>query len=539
MIINFLFKHYSIAYQALALDEPFSVYYAQFDPIHIIKTLAQGNNPPLYEMLLHFWIKLFGTNEASVRFLSCVFSSVSVYYLFQIGRKFFSLKTAVLASLLFTFSNYEMYFAHEARTYALFLLLTLMSMYAYLQLIHQEEKSKFNYLYIISSALLMYSHFFGGFVLFTQVLATLLFADIRKTALKKHFKQLLFVFILYAPYVVVLIIRFTNTVQTGTWIAPISGLGPIHGFCLQLLNHSDVNYLIVAVVLWATVYLVLEKFVRPNWLKRIAQGITFFFFVYGVLVVFSWNINSTFKVLFYEYSQYILFQVFYLTVLLGFLVYVLRRKEIRLELKVLILWFFFPFFTIYFVSHSLPMFVARYMMFLTPAFYLLLAVGLSFLEKESRFKIGVLVIVVMAVTFKTNVNNDRNVKDLVTKVKELKTEKTAVVMSSKDFNLNFAYYYNRDFFTDVDPKLGVEKLDQLCATDNVFSYFKFLELSKEKLSTFNQILFVDAGGEFEGSKKFFKPYHKTNLIARDKHEFFESLEIFVYDLQPIQLDSIR
>ena len=107
VIVNFLFKHYSLAYQAIALDEPFSIYYAQFNPITIIQELSNGNNPPLFELLLHIWIKLFDTSELAVRFLPCAFSSISVYFLYQIGRRFFSLKTAILVSVIFTFSNYS------------------------------------------------------------------------------------------------------------------------------------------------------------------------------------------------------------------------------------------------------------------------------------------------------------------------------------------------------------------------------------------------------------------------------------------------
>ena len=41
-------------------DECFSLYYAQFSPIDIIHTILQGDNQPLWELLLHYWILAFG-----------------------------------------------------------------------------------------------------------------------------------------------------------------------------------------------------------------------------------------------------------------------------------------------------------------------------------------------------------------------------------------------------------------------------------------------------------------------------------------------
>src|SRR6266540_3832297 len=159
--LNLLVKFIGITRNCISMDEPYSIFYAQFDVKNIVSELLKGNNPPLWELILHFWIKLFGIGKVSVRFLPMLFSSITVVYIFFTGYRFFNYKVGLTAGLLFTFSNYHMIFAHEARVYPLFCLLGTVSMYCFLLYWRHPTRWKYLVIFTLSNVLMCYGHYFG------------------------------------------------------------------------------------------------------------------------------------------------------------------------------------------------------------------------------------------------------------------------------------------------------------------------------------------------------------------------------------------
>src|SRR5690606_19289608 len=161
--LHFILKIIGIGYNDIAMDEPFTLFYSQQSLTDILSMLAGENNPSGHFLLMHFWTKWFGLDPIAVRFPGMLISCFTPVVLFLIGNKFLSMRTGLIAALMFVFSNFNTVFAHEARTYPFFVFLTALSFYFYLELIVDKRKARW-WLLAVVNVLLVYFHFFGFFV---------------------------------------------------------------------------------------------------------------------------------------------------------------------------------------------------------------------------------------------------------------------------------------------------------------------------------------------------------------------------------------
>lgn len=120
----------SILTQSFWRDEAFSVLIAQKDIFDIIRLSTQDTSPPLYYILLHYWMILFGNSEAAVRFLSLIFHLFTVVIIFLIARKIIRSLPGQITIAITTLCNpFLLQYAFEARTYSLLAFLSITALY--------------------------------------------------------------------------------------------------------------------------------------------------------------------------------------------------------------------------------------------------------------------------------------------------------------------------------------------------------------------------------------------------------------------------
>ena len=76
-----------LSYQPLWWDEGWSLYFATTNVRNMLELTAVDIHPPLYYLLLHFWIRLFGPGLISVRFLSVLIGTATIPLLYAAGRR--------------------------------------------------------------------------------------------------------------------------------------------------------------------------------------------------------------------------------------------------------------------------------------------------------------------------------------------------------------------------------------------------------------------------------------------------------------------
>jgi len=211
-------RFYQIAAKDIWLDEANTVAIASAEPGAMIDRLKLDSSPPLYYLLLHFWIKLFGDSEAAVRSLSSLFGIALACVIYLVARRMFGPETAVFAGLLAALSPVQIMYSQETRMYALLPLLSLLAFYFFLK--HLEDRRMPSLaLAALFTGLAIYTHNFSFFLLPVQ-LAMLLIKRSPRCSFIGWSLSLVSLFLLYLPWLPVLLFQIRNDTNYA-WIAQV------------------------------------------------------------------------------------------------------------------------------------------------------------------------------------------------------------------------------------------------------------------------------------------------------------------------------
>ena len=217
-----------LSLDSLWYDEVFSVRAARISFSEIIRLATSDVHPPLYSLLLHFWIKLFGETESAVRLLSVCFSVLTVLVIYRLALKLFNHRVAFFAALFTTLSPLHVFYAQEARGYAQLTFLAATSVYFFVCWLEDGRRISAA-LYALSTVLLLYTHIYAAFVVLAQLVyfASLFFLA-REAFQKRLGSWLAIQFItgvVFFPWMLI-IIRQALKARRGFWIEEPDWLAP-------------------------------------------------------------------------------------------------------------------------------------------------------------------------------------------------------------------------------------------------------------------------------------------------------------------------
>jgi len=171
ILLGFVLRIYRLDTQSLWGDEGWAVYHsAQGSAARVIaEAYHAGNHPPLYFLTLAFWMDVAGRSEFALRYLSLLFSVLSVPAIAVLGRRVGGWRVGALAALLQAAAPYAVYYGQEARMYAQMALFAVLSTYFFLRLYDRAERPWLvGGAYVVTTSIACYSHLFAWPVVFAQ-----------------------------------------------------------------------------------------------------------------------------------------------------------------------------------------------------------------------------------------------------------------------------------------------------------------------------------------------------------------------------------
>lgn len=147
----------------LWLDEALTVDIARRPLGQLHHLLRQDGAPPLYYLLLHFWMKVFGTSNEGVRSLSGVLSVLTLPLAWLAGRRF-GRASAWAVLVLAASAPFSIYYGTESRMYALVMLLTVLGFLALDRAIRRATPWNLLSVAVVAAALL-YSQYWSLYLL--------------------------------------------------------------------------------------------------------------------------------------------------------------------------------------------------------------------------------------------------------------------------------------------------------------------------------------------------------------------------------------
>ena len=153
-----------LAPNGLWLDEALSVNIARLPLTQMPGALVQDGSPPLYYLLLHFWMLAFGQGEGAVRSLSASVSVITVPFFWLAGRTLGGRRVAWAALLLGATSPWAIYYSSYTRMYSLMALEAVLFYLALRRAVEFPSHRRLACVGVLTTAL-MYTHYWDFYLL--------------------------------------------------------------------------------------------------------------------------------------------------------------------------------------------------------------------------------------------------------------------------------------------------------------------------------------------------------------------------------------
>lgn len=408
--------------QSLWLDESVQALTSLSPFLNLFSELKGDFHPPLYHFFMWGWAHLLGNGEFVMRLPSVLFGTATIYIVYLIAKQLINEKSKLInflpfvAALFLATAPFHIYYSQEARMYSLTAFSTSLSVYWFLRLVSsRSNEKKIMWAYILSTVFMLYSDYYGLFVFFFQITVGVLILRKRTLELIRNF---IITFIFFLPALFLLAVQLKTGIGAN---AILPGWG-------ELVNLSFFK----------------------------ALPLTFVKFSIGRITIFDKKI--------YALVAIILFGLYSLLIVNGFLKKKRGITEKHNSTLFVLFWFLIPVFLAWIISFLIPNYQPFRLLLVLPAFYLLLAIGVSniikpFLRNMALILVLLVNLISLGVYYKNPYFHREDWRGMVNYIEKEAKEKEYALLPSHTSHWPYKYY-SQDKVSLVSVAEGIRTVNE-------------------------------------------------------------------------------
>ena len=165
-----LLRFTTLNVQSYWLDEVATVNILRHGFGDMLSAVSSGEStPPFFYIVAWVWSKAFGTGEVGLRSLSALLGTATIPLVYVLGRQVAGRVTGLLAAALCAFNPLLIWYSQEARSYALMVLLTALTLIAFLRVLDDPAPRRFAW-WAAAAVTALATHYFAGFLVGAEAL---------------------------------------------------------------------------------------------------------------------------------------------------------------------------------------------------------------------------------------------------------------------------------------------------------------------------------------------------------------------------------
>lgn len=177
LLVGTILRFYHLDFQSVWLDEIHTLNESNpnLSLSDLFNSLAASDpHPPLYFIILQFLFKIFGYSTLVMRAFSAIMGVMGMVAFYLLAKELMNKKVALFSIALLAVNYFHIYYSQEARMYVMMFTTTVLAFYFLIRFI-KAPTLKTAFLHGFFAVLMIYTHFFALFTLFSHYLILLFF----------------------------------------------------------------------------------------------------------------------------------------------------------------------------------------------------------------------------------------------------------------------------------------------------------------------------------------------------------------------------